>query len=230
MTDLFCSFCEKNLAQLRVALTYQNVSPAHDRDLINVCEDCQWLYELNENAAFLLIGQSICESDGWRWQNRFPLRYHHSHIVYSQLPFLDPKKHATFLEGHAVDTKQLPLQQFPLVRDFTVNFLIASMALFSSHSLGFLTRFELGYQQQDPMQANFVPPSGDFRMPYYDFDQSWEALVVAGEHFVYILTGDWEQEKNYTIWFKVEKDCYEKQWKQALEMYRAQHAGETTPR
>lgn len=57
--------------------------------------------------------------------------------------------------------------------------------------------------------------------------QSWEALVVADGQFVYILTGDWEKKKNYTRWFKVEKDCYDKQWQQAVETYRAHIAKET---
>lgn len=74
-------------------------------------------------------------------------------------------------------------------------------------------------------------------LPYYDLEQGIDQLIFEDDHFVYILSGDWEShnfgeegvwhklEHYYDRWFKVCKERYYEQWRIAIQWSCAYHIG-----
>ncbi len=143
----------------------------------------------------------------------------------------DPERYANVVKDFALDTTQLPFDDFPLIEDFKIILQTTRMAhrpeekepryrIYAfSPSLGYLALLDLQlHLPQDLCQPDFIIPHGDFSLPYADLDQGWYLLLAENEQFVYILTGNWEKHEGYTTWFKVEKNWYYSQWEETIHL------------
>ena len=229
-----------------------------DQKRIIVCDNCLPHFEHVENFIQRTDGRlfSVQERPKW-WKNSVPLHYTHNHIGYymleKEVSDLDETSRLKYFQDHALDPARLPLNDFPLLEDFEVSLegMIAKheinrvpipyfFARLYSPSLGYLGSFS-GHMQSDYMcRSDFVIPSGNFTLPYYDLEQGVDLLITEDDQFVYVLFGDWEShnssepnvwqkiENYYDTWVKIRKERYYEQWKSAIQWSCVYHSREAS--
>jgi hypothetical protein len=136
---------------------------------------------------------------------------------------------SAYEEANPPDIDSLPLQTFPLIDDFEIRLetmldksgqsLMGYHVVFFSPALGYLASFPWWDHADAALaRADFSIPLGNAESLYYDLEQSWEIVIAARDDFVYILEGKFDAREvdGYEVWFKVLKDRYLDQWRNAI--------------
>lgn len=212
-----CAVCNKKWGSdpSPFYFTLKGLSEGTQEELF-ICEDCKLKFSM-EKSPFTRVypPTHMREQQPFFWYNEKPLR-----------------------PDQALDPLRISLSYYPLIEDFEVMVLCwiepnrsdkeacHASARFVSSSRGYLT-YALDVDLRLP---DFVLPQGDFERPYH-FDVGLDMLctsIAEYEDFVYIVTDNKKstlihERKNdlYSTWFKVDKNRYYSQWKQAIYVARS---------
>lgn len=211
---LDCAACGKT--NIAVSYPVLKASPAGDYQELGVCEDCKPRYMPVETLFVRSDGQTYTQEQRPPfWSNGLSVRWQ---------------------EGQVFNPSPVSLTNYPLIEDFEV--LIEGVI--SKHKLGkeapfyfvwlfspsrgYLTHILGADELRDLCRRHFALPRGDFTRPYHDLDQGWRIVLAEDDAFVYVLSGGRDESASFDVyetWFKVEKNLYHQQWKQAQKVARS---------
>lgn len=116
--------------------------------------------------------------------------------------------------------KELPFDSFPLIGDFYMNLykteIFGYHLDFRSKDHGLLSGFPWWDNIENEILNEEEIPIGTLEEPFDDLEQGWQIYIILKEQHVYILGGNEACCMEFPRWYKVERECYYKQWQEVV--------------
>lgn len=119
--------------------------------------------------------------------------------------------------------RELELDAFPVMDDFSVDLTEERMIVFNSTENGLLAGFP-AWEDADRDLRHYVAediPLGPIEAPYEDRDEGWRIVVFEHAGSVYVLEGDDPNATEFEVFFRVPLDLYYRSWMELIERFHA---------